>query len=121
MRPFATVDAIKRKADQSFRQKEKELQEELAETEQKLNALQQGKSAESATILTSEQQAELARFRDDKVRIRKDLRKVRRQLDADIESLGTRMKLLNIGLVPVLLTIGALFMLWWRRREIAKA
>ena len=121
VRPFATVDAIKRKADQSFRQKEKELQEELAETEQKLNALQQGKSAESATILTSEQQAELARFRDDKVRIRKDLRKVRRQLDADIESLGTRMKLLNIGLVPVLLTIGALFMLWWRRREIAKA
>lgn len=120
-RPFTTVEAIKRQADQRFRQKEQELQQELADTEQKLNQLQQGKSAESATILTSEQQAELARFRDDKVRIRKDLRQVRRQLDADIESLGSKLKLINIGLMPLLLTVGALAMLWWRRRERSKA
>jgi ABC-type uncharacterized transport system involved in gliding motility auxiliary subunit len=121
VRPFTTVEAIKRQADQRFRQKEQELQQELADTEQKLNQLQQGKSTESATILTPEQQAELARFRDDKLRIRKDLRQVRRQLDADIEALGSRLKLLNIGLVPVLLTLGALGLLWWRRRDSAKA
>jgi ABC-type uncharacterized transport system involved in gliding motility auxiliary subunit len=120
-RPFTTVEAIKRQADQRFRQKEQELQQELADTEQKLNELQQGKSAESATILTPEQQAELERFREDKLRIRKDLRQVRRQLDADIESLGGKLKLINIGLVPVLLTIAALGLLWWRRRERAKA
>lgn len=121
VRPFTTVESIKRQADQNFRQKEQELQQELAETEQKLNDLQQGKSAESATILTAEQQAELARFRDDKVRIRKELRQVRRKLDADIETLGSKMKLLNIGLMPLLLTIGALLMLWWRKREPGKA
>ncbi|HWT14478.1 MAG TPA: Gldg family protein [Patescibacteria group bacterium] len=120
-RPFSTVEAIKRQADQRFRQKEQELQKQLADTEQKLNDLQQGKSAESAAILTPEQQAELARFRDDKVRIRKDLRQVRRQLDADIESLGSKLKLVNIGLMPLLLTIGALGVLWWRRRERVKA
>jgi ABC-type uncharacterized transport system involved in gliding motility auxiliary subunit len=120
-RPFATVEAIKRQADQRFRQKEQELQQQLAATEQKLNELQQGKAAESATILTAEQQAELERFRQDKLRIRKDLRQVRRQLDADIEALGTKLKLINIGLVPLLLTIGALAMLWWRRREHGKA
>ena len=120
-RPFTTVEAIKRQADQRFRQKEQELQQELADTEQKLNDLQQGKSAESATILTPEQQAELERFREDKLRIRKELRQVRRQLDADIESLGGKLKLINIGLVPLLLTIGALGLLWWRRRERAKA
>ena len=120
-RPFTTVEAIKRQADQRFRQKEQELQQQLASTEQKLNELQQHKSAESATILTAEQQAELERFRADKLRIRKELRQVRRQLDADIESLGTRLKLINIGLVPLLLTLGALTMLWWRKRERAKA
>ena len=120
-RPFTTVDAIKRQADQRFRQKEQELQQELASTEQKLNELQQGKSAESATILTAEQQAEIERFREDKVRIRKELRQVRRQLDADIETLGGKLKLLNIGLMPLLLTLGALAMLWWRKRERAKA
>lgn len=120
-RPFTTVEAIKRQADQRFRQKEQELQQELADAEQKLNELQQGKSAESATILTPEQQAELERFREDKLRIRKELRQVRRQLDADIESLGGKLKLINIGLVPVLLTIAALGLLWWRRRERAKA
>jgi ABC-type uncharacterized transport system involved in gliding motility auxiliary subunit len=120
-RPFTTVEAIKRQADQRFRQKEQELQQQLADTEEKLNQLQQGKSAESATILTPEQQAELTRFRDDKVRIRKDLRQVRRQLDADIESLGSKLKLVNIGLMPLLLTVGALVLLWWRRRERSKA
>lgn len=120
-RPFTTVEAIKRQADQRFRQKEQELQQQLADTEQKLNQLQQGKSAESATILTPEQQAELERFRDDKVRIRKDLRQVRRQLDADIESLGSKLKLVNIGLMPLLITVGALALLWWRRRERSKA
>jgi len=119
-RPFTTVDALKRQADQRFRQKEQELQQELASTEQKLNDLQQGKSAESATILTAEQQTELEHFREDKVRIRKDLRQVRRQLDADIEALGSKLKLLNIGLMPLLLTIGALALLWWRKRERAK-
>ena len=83
--------------------------------------MQQGKAAESATILTAEQQKELERFRADKLRIRKELRQVRRQLDADIESLGSRLKLINIGLVPFLLTLGALFVLWWRKRERAKA
>lgn len=121
VRPFTTVEAIKRQADQRFRQKEMELQAQLADTEQKLNALQQGKSAENATILTPEQQVELERFREDKLRIRKELRQVRRQLDADIESLGGKLKLINIGLVPLLLTIGALGLLWWRRRERAKA
>lgn len=120
-RPFTTVEAIKRQADQRFRLKEQELQQELAQTEEKLNALQSGKSAENATILTPEQETELAQFRDDKLRIRKELRQVRRQLDADIESLGTKLKLVNIGLMPLLLTLGAWGLWAWRRRERAKA
>ena len=120
-RPFTTVNALKRDADDRFRAKEQELNRELSETEQKLNELQRGKSAEQALILSPEQKAELERFQDQKVRIRKDLRQVRRQLDAEIESLGTTLKFVNIALMPLLLTLAAAGFAYWRRRRPATA
>lgn len=120
-RPFTTVEAIKRQADQSFRLKEQELQQELDETERKLTELQRGReTTSSAMIMSPEQQAEVQKFQDQKVRIRKDLRKVKRQLDADIERLGTWLKIINILLVPLLLTLGAIGFYFWRRRQTAK-
>jgi ABC-type uncharacterized transport system involved in gliding motility auxiliary subunit len=116
-RPFTTVEAIKRRADQNFRLKEQELQQELDETESKLTALQSGKDAATAMIMSPEQQAEVLKFQEQKVRIRKDLRQVRRQLDADIERLGNHLKLINIALVPLLLTIAAVGFHYWRRRR----
>lgn len=118
-RPFSTVEAIKREADQSFRLKEQELQQELAETERKLTELQTGKTTESATILSNAQQAELNKFQEQKIRIRKELRQVRRQLDADIEKLGARLKFINIALMPLLLTLGVLAFNAWRKRRVA--
>ncbi|HVF35252.1 MAG TPA: Gldg family protein [Candidatus Saccharimonadia bacterium] len=116
-RPFTTVNALRREADDRFRAKEQELNRELQETEQKLNELQRGKSAEQALILSPEQKLELERFQDQKVRIRKDLRQVRRQLDAEIESLGSRLKFVNIALMPLLLTLAAAGFALWRRRR----
>ena len=49
--------------------------------------------------------------------IRKELRAVQRGLDADIERLGTWLKIINIGLVPLLLTLVTLIALWHRRRK----
>jgi ABC-type uncharacterized transport system involved in gliding motility auxiliary subunit len=42
---------------------------------------------------------------------------VRFQLNADIESLGRTLKLLNIVLVPAVLTLLVLALWWWRRRK----
>jgi ABC-type uncharacterized transport system involved in gliding motility auxiliary subunit len=42
---------------------------------------------------------------------------VRFQLNADIEDLGRKLKLLNIVLVPALLTLLVLGLWWWRRRR----
>jgi ABC-type uncharacterized transport system involved in gliding motility auxiliary subunit len=117
-RPFTTVEAIKRQADQNFRLKEQELQQELDETERKLTELQRGKEGSaSAMIMSPEQQAEVQKFQEQKLRIRKDLRKVKRQLDADIERLGNWLKVINIGLVPLLLTLAAIGFHFWRRRQ----
>lgn len=116
-RPFGTVDALKRNADERFRAKEQELQKELSDTERKLTELQSAKSQDQAQILSPEQKAELDKFLKRKLEIRKELRQVRRQLDAEIESLGTRLKIVNIVLIPLLLTFAALAFAWWRAQR----
>ena len=120
-RPFTTVEALRRGADERFRATERQLNEELQETERKLNELQRSRADDASTLLTPEQKAELDRFQKRKLEIRKELREVRRQLDADIEALGWKLKVINIALVPLLLTLGAMGFAWWRRRRPAAA
>lgn len=116
-RPFTTVDEMRRAAEESFRGKERELQQQLGDTERKLAELQSGKSKENEMILSAEQKGELQKFLDQKVEIRKQLRQVRRGLDDRIESLGTRLKLVNIALMPLLITLLALVFAWRKRRR----
>ncbi|AVP98995.1 hypothetical protein C7S18_18240 [Ahniella affigens] len=116
-RPFTTVEAIRRKAEQDYRNKEQELQQELADTERKLNELQANKSTDNAMILSPEQQRELEQFQQDKLKIRKDLRNVQHDLDKDIESLGSRLKLLNILVLPLLLTLAVFGLHHFLRRR----
>jgi ABC-type uncharacterized transport system involved in gliding motility auxiliary subunit len=115
-RPFETVEELKRAADDRYRATEQKLQAQLTETEKKLSELQAAKDDKSALILSPEQQTELLKFQEEKLRIRKELRRVRRELDADIEGLGMRLKVLNIGGVPLLLTLGALGWVFLRAR-----
>ncbi|MGE4073160.1 MAG: GldG family protein [Lysobacterales bacterium] len=114
-RPFTVVEDMRRAADERFRTTEQQLQEQLSETERKLNELQANKTSENAMIMSPEQQAEVQRFQNEKVRIRKELRDVRRSLDQDIRSLGSRTKFINIALVPILVIIAAL--LFWNLRR----
>jgi ABC-type uncharacterized transport system involved in gliding motility auxiliary subunit len=117
-RPFTKVDELRRHADEQLRAKEKELDAQLKETESKLSALEAGRTAKSSMTLSPEQEAELTRFQRERVRIRKELRDVRRSLDLHIERLGTTLKVLNIALIPALLTIGAIGLAIARRRKL---
>ncbi|HET9448250.1 MAG TPA: Gldg family protein [Steroidobacteraceae bacterium] len=117
-RPFTKVDDLRRHADEQLRAKEKELDTELKDTEKKLSELEAGRSTSGSLVLTPEQEAELNRFQQERVRIRKELRDVRRSLDVEIEGLGTRLKVLNIALVPALLAIGAIVLAITRRRRL---
>ena len=116
-RPFEVVDALQRTAEVKFREQEAELQQRLAATEQQLASLQQSDDPAQSPQLTPEQQATLQQFMAEKVRIRKELRDVRFQLNADIDALGRNLKLINIALVPLLLTVGVLLLWFWRRRK----
>ena len=115
IRPFERVTDIRRQAELEFRQKEQELMLRLEETEQRLLELEKAKQGgDSSLILSPEQQQELVQFRQEKVAIRKDLRDVRRNLRRDIDRLDTRLKFVNIALIPILIGIGGLIAGMWR-------
>ena len=115
-RPFTKVEEIRVDAEAQFRATEQRLQSELADTEQRLAELQSAREDSNNILLTAEQQEEIDRFIDQRASIRQELRAVQRGLDADIERLGTILKVINIGLVPFLLTAFVLFAVWRRNR-----
>lgn len=119
-RPFLRKEELEREAQEAFAAKEQALEQKLAEAERKINELQAEKDPQSAYLLSPEQQAEIDRFRAQEVETRRELRKVKRDLKADIEALGTRLELLNIALIPALIiAFGAAT--WLLRRRSARA
>ena len=116
-RPFTRVEAIRVDAEARFRETEEQLQRELDETERRLGELQSAREDSGNILLTAEQQDEIDRFVDQRASIRTELRAVQRGLDEDIERLGTVLKIVNIGLVPALLTLFVLIALWRRNRS----
>jgi len=118
-RPFERVDKLRRAADERFRAKEQELEQQLRETEAKLTALEskgdQGNKA--ALIITPEQEREIEHFQTEKLRIRKELRAVRAGLDADIKHMGNVLKIVDIIVVPAAFALIALGIAAWRRRR----
>ena len=119
-RPFTRVQELRRQADAQFRQTEQRLQAELTETENRLSELQDARTDQGSLLMSDEQQVEIQRFLDQQVRIRQDLRAVQRNLDRSIERLGTVLQIINIGLVPLLLTVVALSAVIVRRRRRAE-
>jgi ABC-type uncharacterized transport system involved in gliding motility auxiliary subunit len=119
-RPFTRVDELRVDAEARFRATEQRLQSELAETERRLGELQSSREDSGNMLMTPEQQDEIDRFIDQRAEIRKELRAVQRGLDADIERLGTILKLINISFVPLLLASLVLVAVWRRTRESAR-
>jgi ABC-type uncharacterized transport system involved in gliding motility auxiliary subunit len=106
-RPFTRVEEIKKDAETRFLAKEQELQRKLQEAQanlEKLRSEQPSTSMGGQIILTPEQQAEIEKYKTQVVETRRELRVVQHQLQRDIEALGTRLKVINIGVMP--LTVG---------------
>ena len=115
-RPFTRVQALRNVADQKFLQKEQELEQELAETRRRLDELQPAKGSAGSTA-TAEQRQEIEQFRQRQLAINKELRDVQHQLNAEIDALGLRVKVLNIVLVPMLVVLIGLLYGWRRSRH----
>ena len=104
-RPFHVVEALEQEADARFRAKERELTARLTETETRLANLQRAKDGNDVLVLSNEQQQAISEFEAEKLAIRKQLRAVQLQLREDIDALENRLKLINIVIAPLLLTL----------------
>lgn len=116
-RPFKVVEELRRGAEDKFRVTEEQLKQDLDETERKLGELQASRQDGNALIMSPEQEKEIEAFREKRATIRRELRSVQRTLDRDIERLGNLLKAVNIGLVPLLITIVSIVVLIARRRS----
>lgn len=116
-RPFEVVDQIKREAEANFRDREKALQTKLKEADAKLKELKLRPEAGGEALLSAEQRQEIELFRSEQIKTRKELRAVQHDLGRNIEQLGTWLKAINIGLIPLLLAIFAVVASLFRHRR----
>ncbi len=107
-RPFTLVEEITKEAEARSRAREQELQASLDETEKKIQELQQEQGGEQSYLLNSKLTDEIEKFRSERLQIRKELRRVQHELKKNIEKLGSQVRFINIGLIPLLITILAL-------------
>jgi ABC-type uncharacterized transport system involved in gliding motility auxiliary subunit len=107
-RPFKVVQNIRRKAEAQFRDEEQALRAKLQETESKIRDLQQHTEQGAGNLLSSEQRNEIELFRKEQLKTRKELRAVQHNLQKNIEKLGSILKFVNIGLIPILISLFAI-------------
>lgn len=111
-RPFERLEKIQRSAELRYHDKESQLQSDLNVLNQQLSQTQgaQATPGSTGTKLDPVQKAELAKYQKRKADIRNELRQVQHQLNADIDSLVTRLKLINIFLMPSIVIVLALLL-----------
>ena len=116
-RPFTRVQELEKIAQARWLAREQELMRKVDETNEKLQQLEQQKDVSQQLIVSEAQEAEIRKFQEERRRINKELKTVRRNLRADIESLGNTVKFINTFLmVFVVAGAGVLYGLQLRRR-----
>ncbi|MGH8688549.1 MAG: GldG family protein [Burkholderiales bacterium] len=119
-RPLTVVREMEAKAQLQYLGKIKELEDELQKTNDALQKLQGGAphaGAQSAQILSPEQQAGLERFRRKVIETRLALKDLRKQLRSDAERLVFLTKIANIALMPILVALFGIGIALVRRRR----
>jgi ABC-type uncharacterized transport system involved in gliding motility auxiliary subunit len=122
VRPFEKVAEIRQAADTRYGQKVSELEAKLKDAQDRIDALEgQKEGATAGLILSAEQQQEVEKFREERGRIRKELRAIKHDRDKDIDALGAMLKFVNIFMIPFLLIFLAIFLavMRWSRAKSA--
>jgi ABC-type uncharacterized transport system involved in gliding motility auxiliary subunit len=118
-RPFTRINKMETQAEAAYQNKIKDLEAGLQEAQQKLNELQRNKDKGQKFILSKEQQAEIEKFREKEVQVKKELKLVRKQLRQDIESLQFKLKIANIAGMPFLVVLAGIGIALLKRKRTA--
>ena len=108
-RPFTKVRNIRQAAERKYRAKERTLQEKMEDTRNKLRTLKRRGGAEGALVITAGDKAAIEEIKTQLITTRGELRDVQRALRKELDSLEAFLKFINIGFIPLLLAVGAIF------------
>ena len=110
-RPFDRVEEIRKAAEKQYLDRERELQNQIRQSEARLQELQAQKTPENQLILSPEQEAEVVKLEEQTLSARKELRSVQFNLRREVEGLGTRLMLVNVVAWPIIVAGLAAIML----------
>jgi len=110
-RPFDRVEEIRKAAEKQYLDRERELQNQIRQSEARLTELQAQKTPENQLILSPEQEAEVVKLEEQTLAARKELRSVQFNLRREVEGLGTRLMLANVVAWPLVVAGLAAIML----------
>ncbi len=110
-RPFDRVEEIRKAAEKQYLDRERELQNQIQQSEARLTELQAQKTPENQLILSPEQEAEVVKLEEQTLAARKELRSVQFNLRREYEGLGTRLMLVNVVAWPLVVAGLAAIML----------
>ncbi len=116
-RPFIKVLELKAKAQEKWLQKEKELEKQVEAVNRRLEELEKRKKESEKFVLSPEQEREIERFRQEKIRIQHELKEVRKKLRADIERLGLWLKFVNMFFMPFLISLFGIGFALYRQKK----
>jgi ABC-type uncharacterized transport system involved in gliding motility auxiliary subunit len=116
-RPFLVVNQMEAAAEQRYQSKIDELENSIAQTKQKLAALQNNNPSDQKTVLSAQQQAEIKKFQENEAKLDKELKQVRKDLRQEIDSLQNTLKWINIAAMPLLVTLAGLGFAIFKRQS----
>jgi ABC-type uncharacterized transport system involved in gliding motility auxiliary subunit len=118
-RPLTVVRELEAEAQKEYFGRIQALEDEKQKTQARLQELQkaQGGAAKGAQILSSEQQAELERFKKTYSETNLALKELRKNLRQDAEALVFWTKVANIAVMPLLVVLAGLLIMFLRRRR----
>jgi ABC-type uncharacterized transport system involved in gliding motility auxiliary subunit len=110
VRPFTLVQSIQRAADERYQATEKDLQQKLKDTQDKIKGLsgRDTGGAAGANAPAVEQAQTLDNFRTAMLQIRRQLREVQLALRRDIDRLREETEFFDIAFIPILVGIAAI-------------
>jgi ABC-type uncharacterized transport system involved in gliding motility auxiliary subunit len=120
-RPLMVVREMESKAQEAYLGKIKALEDDLQQTQQKLEDIQKRRGEakdKGPVVLTAEQQAEVDAFRARAVEARSELKDLRRNLREEVDSLQFWTKVVNIAAMPLLIVLVGVGIALSRRSQV---
>ena len=115
-RPFTRFEKLLSKAQSHYQVEEEKLSAQLKDVQAKLSQLKVEKGT-NKVVLTKEQIEKIKQFREDEKKTKSKLREIRKLLRQDIDFEKTSLTLLNLLVIPVLLTVIGLVLYYRRARS----